>query len=249
MRGLAGFSNCCGTKTWGSSAAISRTRRTAPAMPSLSGTRIRSAPRALMSFFRSSLISFRHNDPHAVAHEPADQSQTDAGITAGRLADDRVGLQFAVALGSFQHGQRHAILDTAARVKKLRLGENPLALEPQQRRVTDQFENIVCKHWPPAKAPRLYTHHSSAVVRRLSRQHRPLICREPKKSGLHSDDSGPSENPLRAPGVVRSTPEVHKAWYSRQRGRKASRSRAIGEFRVCLIFARNFPCQCRSDEV
>ena len=51
-----------------------------------------------------------------------------------------------IALGAFDHGQRDAVLDAAARIEELRLGEDGLALEADQRRAADQIENVVCQH-------------------------------------------------------------------------------------------------------
>ena len=51
--GLAGFSNCCGMKLPGVSAASSRARRTAPSMPSSAGTYSTRPPSASMIFIFS----------------------------------------------------------------------------------------------------------------------------------------------------------------------------------------------------
>ena len=53
IRGLAGFSNCCGMKLPGVSSASSRARRTAPSIPSSAGTYSTRPPSASMIFIFS----------------------------------------------------------------------------------------------------------------------------------------------------------------------------------------------------
>lgn len=85
-----------------------------------------------MIFLRLFTHPLGHDDPHPVALEPTNQGHADPRVAARRFADDRIGLQPAVALGVFDHRAGNTILDAATRIKKLGLGKNVLALQAEQ---------------------------------------------------------------------------------------------------------------------
>ena len=115
-------------------------------MLSSSGVRISSAPQGandLLAFFAHAL---GHDNAHLIALEPADQGHANARVAAGGFDDDRAGTQPAVALGPVEHGQGHAVLDAPAGIEKFRLAVDLLPPQTHQRRVADQFEDVVSEH-------------------------------------------------------------------------------------------------------
>ena len=110
-------------------------------------------PDDLLAFLAHSL---GHGDADAVAFQASDQGDADAGVAAGRFADDRLGRQASVAFGPFEHGQGHAVLDAPAGVEELRLGVDVLTPQPHQRRVADQIQYVVAPHGiPPRHLPEI----------------------------------------------------------------------------------------------
>ena len=69
----------------------------------------------------------RHHRDHAVALQPRRDREPGAGVARGRLDDRAAGLQPAVALGGLDQRHRDAVLDRAARVERLELGDQPRA--------------------------------------------------------------------------------------------------------------------------
>ncbi len=63
----------------------------------------------------------------AVALGRRHERERDAGVAAGRLDDRAAGRQQAAALGVLDHGDRDAVLDAAARVARLELGQQARA--------------------------------------------------------------------------------------------------------------------------
>jgi hypothetical protein len=80
---------------------------------------------------------FRHDDADLITLEPSDQRDADAGVAGGGFDDDRIGPQPAIALGTFDHGQRDTVLDAAAGIEELGLGKDGLVLETDQRCMAD----------------------------------------------------------------------------------------------------------------
>ncbi len=77
------------------------------------------------------------------------QRQADTGVARGRLHDRPTGLEQAGRLGRLDHRQRRAILDAAARVEVLELGQHVArqvatqAIESYQGRVAEQVDQRV----------------------------------------------------------------------------------------------------------
>ena len=93
-----------------------------------------------------------HDEDAAVALERGGDGQAVAGVAGRRLDDGAARLEQALALGRLDHRQADAVLDRAARVEHLELGqEERLALgrtqvagdpaDPDERRVADQVED------------------------------------------------------------------------------------------------------------
>jgi len=78
-------------------------------------------------FFAFDAHVFRHDNADLVSHQSAYEGNADAGIAGGGFDDDRIGLEFAAALGPFEHGQGYPVFDAAAWVEKLSFGVNGLA--------------------------------------------------------------------------------------------------------------------------
>ena len=84
-----------------------------------------------------------HGDDELVAAGGAGEGQADAGVAAGRLDDDRVLGDLAVALAGVDHGDADAVLDRPERIEVLHLGDNGRlgvadhAAQPDERRVAD----------------------------------------------------------------------------------------------------------------
>ena len=92
-----------------------------------------------------------HDDDQAVALLSGDQGEAEAGVAGGRLDDGAAGLEHAVVLGRLDHRQADAVLDRAARVLQLELGEQPAGPgielgEFDHRRVADHFEDVAGNH-------------------------------------------------------------------------------------------------------
>ena len=91
----------------------------------------------------------RHDRDHAIALQARGDRQARAGV-AGRGLDDRAaGTQAAVLLGGLDQADRDAVLDRAARVEELHLGDELRrqpgadAAQAYQRRVADRVEDGV----------------------------------------------------------------------------------------------------------
>ena len=78
------------------------------------------------------------------------QRQPDAGVAAGRLQDHGVLVDQAGRLGGLDHVQADAVLDAAAGVEELQLGNHVgvaafgQAVDAHQRRVADELYDVVC---------------------------------------------------------------------------------------------------------
>jgi len=90
-----------------------------------------------------------HDDANLVAFEAADEGHADARVPGGGLEEDGVGVEFSVAFGAFDHRQGHAVLDAAARIQELGLQEDEFVLQPDDRRVADEVQDIVRQHGAP----------------------------------------------------------------------------------------------------
>jgi hypothetical protein len=93
-----------------------------------------------------------HHEDAAIALEGGSDRQAVAGVSAGRLDDRPAGFQETGSLSRLDHGEADAILDGAARIEHLHLGEQErLAIrraevagdpaKPDERRVTDEVED------------------------------------------------------------------------------------------------------------
>ena len=95
-----------------------------------------------------------HGEDAAVAAQRGDDRKAGAGVPGGRLDDRAAGLQLPFALGRVDHRDRDPVLDRAARVEELELGEDGRrvvghdVLEPNERGVADQLEQrrILARH-------------------------------------------------------------------------------------------------------
>ena len=86
-----------------------------------------------------------HRENETVPLQRRRQGQTDARVAAGRLNDQRPGLQPALAFGRLNHRQPHAVLHAAAGIEILGLRQNLglaviEAAQGHERRVADGFE-------------------------------------------------------------------------------------------------------------
>ena len=66
----------------------------------------------------------RHHRDHAVALQARGDREAGAGVARGRLDDRAAGLQPPVLLGRLDQADRDAVLDRAARVEELELGDD-----------------------------------------------------------------------------------------------------------------------------
>jgi hypothetical protein len=72
--------------------------------------------------------------------------EPDAGVARGRLDDRAARLELSLALGLLDHREADPVLDRAARVEELELGEDPRMarrrepFEPDDRRAADEVE-------------------------------------------------------------------------------------------------------------
>ena len=89
----------------------------------------------------------RHRQDQLVALHGSDHREADAGVAGRRLDDGGAGLEHAALLGVLDHRERDAVLDAAAGVAALELGDDlgaalgHDAVEPHHRRVADEVEN------------------------------------------------------------------------------------------------------------
>ena len=99
----------------------------------------------------------RHDQRHPEAAHRRDHRQCDPGVAAGCLDQPVARLDFAALLGAPDHRQRRAILDRAARIVALELGQQHVAptgsgrprqpLQPHQRRIADRrFDGRDVRH-------------------------------------------------------------------------------------------------------
>jgi hypothetical protein len=72
-------------------------------------------------FFGRHLVG--HHQQHAVAFQPADQREPEAGVAGGGLDDGAARLEPAVGFGRLDHGQTDAVLDRAAGVLRFQFEE------------------------------------------------------------------------------------------------------------------------------
>ena len=91
----------------------------------------------------------RHDRDHAVALQARGDREAGAGVAGGRLDDRAAGLQPPVSLGGLDEPHRDAVLDRAARIEVLELGDQLRldagadAAEAHQRRVADRVEDRI----------------------------------------------------------------------------------------------------------
>ncbi len=91
----------------------------------------------------------RHGENAAVAAASGHDGQSDPGVARGRFDDGAAPPQQAVGLGGLDHGQGRPVLDAAARVEELELGQQLAgqvpadAVHPDQRGVADQLDQGV----------------------------------------------------------------------------------------------------------
>ena len=85
-----------------------------------------------------------HDEDAAVALLGGGHGEAEAGVAAGRLDDGAAGLELALALGGLDHRQRDPVLDRAARIEVLELGQEPRTAgrlevrQPHDGRVADE---------------------------------------------------------------------------------------------------------------
>ena len=90
-----------------------------------------------------------HDRDDAVALQPGGDREAGAGVAGGRLDDRPAGAEAAVALGGVDQVDRDPVLDRAAGVEQLELGDELRrqagadAAEPDERRVADRVEDRV----------------------------------------------------------------------------------------------------------
>ena len=149
ISGLAGFLNCCGMKYSRVLAANSSAWRTAPGMPFGRRRKHRSRPQGLEQppAFQAHALGHRH---HAACNRgPRRRRPGDARVAAGGLDDDRVGLDFAVPLGSVDHRPADAVLDAPQRIEFSIFAAivapalPTIRLSRTKRRVADALGNVI----------------------------------------------------------------------------------------------------------
>jgi hypothetical protein len=90
------------------------------------------------------------DDDAAVAERLRHQGKADAGIAGGAFDDRAAGLKLPLPLGGTDDPQRRAVLHGLARIQELRLAENlaagriRCALQPDQRRLSDEVDDGAC---------------------------------------------------------------------------------------------------------
>jgi len=90
-----------------------------------------------------------HREDQFVAAGSADKGESDAGVTGGRLDDDRVGLDFSGRFAGFDHGFADTILDAGEGVEELgfdvdvrvQTGGDPVQFD--ERGIADGRDNVV----------------------------------------------------------------------------------------------------------
>ena len=118
-------SNCCGMKylagllSW-----ISLALAIAPFIPSAPGVRTSLRTIGLEQVAALDRHRVGHREDQRIALGRRDERERDPGVAAGRLHDDRVGTQPAVALGRLDHRDADAILDAPGRIERFELDEN-----------------------------------------------------------------------------------------------------------------------------
>ncbi len=103
-----------------------------------------------------------HDEDAAVALAGRGDGQPDARVARGRLDDRAARLELPLALGLLDHREADPVLDRAARVEELELGEDPRVarrrepLEPDDRRAADEVEEgrILPRHRRKPRQPR-----------------------------------------------------------------------------------------------
>ncbi len=91
------------------------------------------APNASIIFLRSRLTFDGHHELDRIAERRADHRQRDPGVARGRIDDRLAGPQLAAFEPDLDHVARGAVLDRAAGVEALELGEDPHAGRNQPR--------------------------------------------------------------------------------------------------------------------
>jgi len=135
-----------------------------PANPGRRGREHQLAPQAANQLLALLAHILRHHNPDLIPLEPPHQRDPDARVAGSWLDNDGIGPQPAIALRPLNHGQGNAILDTPARVQKLRLGKDKLAVQTHQRRAPNQIQNIISQHetsadsWPCPRREQARTH-------------------------------------------------------------------------------------------
>jgi hypothetical protein len=103
-----------------------------------------------------------HDEDAAVPALGGDDGKADAGVARRRLDDRAARLEQAVTLGGVDHRHRGTVLDRAARVRGLHLGDQiarepaPDAREPDQRGVADEVEDRIRHVHLTGHRPRRY---------------------------------------------------------------------------------------------
>ena len=117
-----------------------------------------------------------HDHAQLVAAQLRNEREPDAGVARRRFEDRRARLDRAVAFGEVDHLQRDAVLGRTARVLAFELrpdldvGVRRKLVHTDERRVSDQPEDVVVLHAPPATAGRIEsTSPSASLVSRPSR--------------------------------------------------------------------------------
>ena len=96
-----------------------------------------------------------HHDHRLVALHRADEGETNALISAGRLDDDGIRLQQSLALGRLDHVQRRARLDGTTHIERLELDQDFRTvrihhpIQANQRRVPDGLKYRIADHLLP----------------------------------------------------------------------------------------------------
>ena len=122
----------------------------------------------------------RHHEDAAVPADRRRDRETVSRVAGGRFDDRAAGLQAALAFGRLDHPKADAILDAAARVEHLELGEDGRLdapgdlVEPDERRVADRVEHRVeYVHSPSEGSGRLILPRTAPPVLPRRRPERP----------------------------------------------------------------------------
>ncbi len=90
-----------------------------------------------------------HRQDELVSLRSGDEGERDAGVSARRLDDGRVGVDHAPLLGVLDHRHADAVLHAAERIKKFALHRDGRGqvfrdvIQPDERRATDRFDDVV----------------------------------------------------------------------------------------------------------